>query len=203
MWESMRCVACGSHGLKITPTSLFAAPIHTSDRLSSSQMRMWWRMRTLGPGSSYARSCGRPSKYCVLTGALMAGRLAIAAVTSLVTATSDGFWACTQPARRKALSISVAGPSSSTVRGSPSAGPPPPPVPGARGVSVDLGGGAEQQHVQGIAQRRAPAILGAGHEGGERRQLDQLAALGDGIAEGVLRHGQRLRQPDGPPPRPA
>ena len=136
MWESMRCVACGSHGLKITPTSLFAAPIHTSDRLSSSQMRMWWRMRTLGPGSSYARSCGRPSKYCVLTGALMAGRLAIAAVTSLVTATSDGFWACTQPALRKALSISLAVPSSSTLRGSPSAVPPRFSVRGTKAGSV-------------------------------------------------------------------
>src|SRR5439155_1616140 len=39
MCDSIRCVACGSHRLKITPTSLFAAPTQTSEKLSSSLTR--------------------------------------------------------------------------------------------------------------------------------------------------------------------
>src|SRR5881296_3141979 len=157
MCESMRCVACGSQGLKMTPMSLLAAPIHTSDRLSSSQIRMWCRMRAFGPGSTYARSCGRLSKYCVLTGALMAGRLAIAAVTSFVTARTDGFCARTQPALANALSTALAVPSSKTLNGSPST------VPARFSVRGTNGGSAGRSALPPFVPRtenRAGTVLG-------------------------------------------
>src|SRR2546428_10037267 len=53
----------------------------------------------------------------------MAGRLAIAAVTSFVTARTDGFCARTQPALANALSTALAVPSSKTLNGSPSTVP--------------------------------------------------------------------------------
>src|SRR5207247_3088385 len=56
-------------------------------------------------------------------GAVMAGRLAIAAVTSRVTLRTDRFCAGSQPAARNALSISAAVPRTSTLKGSPSTVP--------------------------------------------------------------------------------